>query len=235
MALPKLNDSPKYDIVIPSTNEKVRYRPYLVKEEKVLMMAMESQDTKAILNAVVDTIAACVDSNIDKNKLAIFDVEYMFTQIRAKSVGETSKISMKCSECKVNNEISVDVGAIGIVVPDVNKIIQVTPIIAVEMKWPSYSDMIRLDKLDSKSMTANAFKLIGKSIEAIVTEEERILFDDESKEDTTRFLESLTADQFTKIMDFVNAIPKLQKDIEFDCTKCGHHNKLVVQGIGDFF
>jgi predicted transport protein len=235
MALPKLNDSPKYDIVIPSTNEKVRYRPYLVKEEKVLMMAMESQDTKAILNAVVDTIEACVDSNIDKNKLAIFDVEYMFTQIRAKSVGETSKINMKCSECKVNNEISVDVGAIGIVVPDVNKTIQVTPAIAIEMKWPSFSDMVKLESLDSKSMTTNAFKLIGKSIEAIVTEEERILTKDVSEKELEEFIDSMTKDQFAKVSAFIEAMPKLSHDVNFNCTSCDHENKHTLQGMTDFF
>src|SRR5210317_712407 len=107
MALPKLNDSPKYDLVIPSSKQKVRYRPYLVKEEKVLMMAMESQDMNAVLSAVVDTVAACVQDPIDKTKLAMFDVEYMFTQIRSKSVGETSKINVKCQHCEERNEVTV--------------------------------------------------------------------------------------------------------------------------------
>ena len=86
MALPKLNDSPKYELIIPSTKQKVKYRPYLVKEEKILMMAMETQDSKATLSAVVDTIAACVQDEIDTSVLAIFDVEYMFTQKFAQSL-----------------------------------------------------------------------------------------------------------------------------------------------------
>ena len=96
MALPKLNDNPKYELVIPSTNQKVRYRPYLVKEEKVMLMAMESQDKQAMMNSIVDTIVACVDDDIDRKKLAMFDVEYMFLQMRSKSVGETSKSGIKC-------------------------------------------------------------------------------------------------------------------------------------------
>jgi hypothetical protein len=120
MALPKLNDTPKYDIVIPSTDKKVRYRPYLVKEEKVLMMAMESQDMNAILNAVVDTITACVQEPVEKDKLTIFDVEYMFTQIRAKSVGETSKVGIKCKHCETSNEVGIDVSSIKINVPKIS-------------------------------------------------------------------------------------------------------------------
>ena len=93
MALPKLNDQPKYDIVVPSSQTKVRYRPYLVKEEKVLMLAMESKDSKKALGAIVDTIGACVQDELDTSTLTTFDVEYLFTQIRSKSVGETSEIN----------------------------------------------------------------------------------------------------------------------------------------------
>jgi len=91
MALPKLNDAPKYEIVVPSTGQKVRYRPYLVKEEKILMLAMESQDQRSALSAIVDTIGSCVQDDLDTKNLTTFDVEYLFTQIRSKSVGETAK------------------------------------------------------------------------------------------------------------------------------------------------
>ena len=98
MALPKLNDSPKYELVIPSSQQKIRYRPYLVKEEKILMLAMESQDMNSVLNAVVDTIEACVQDPIEKNKLAMFDVEYIFLQIRSKAVGEVSTLRVLCKD-----------------------------------------------------------------------------------------------------------------------------------------
>ena len=96
MVLPKLNTSPKYEMVIPSSKQTVRYRPYLVKEEKVLLMAFESNDSSQAMNAIIDTILVCIDENIKRETLTTFDVEYMFTQIRSKSVGETSKVNVKC-------------------------------------------------------------------------------------------------------------------------------------------
>ena len=99
MALPKLNSAPKYEMTIPSSGKMVRYRPFLVKEEKALMIASESGNPKDVFKGLVDTIGACVDGEINTNKLTSFDVEYMFLQMRAKSVGETSKVGLKCSEC----------------------------------------------------------------------------------------------------------------------------------------
>ena len=113
MALPKLNDAPKYEIAVPSTGQKVRYRPYLVKEEKVLMLAMESQDQRSALNAIVDTIESCVQDDLNTKDLTTFDVEYLFTQIRSKSVGETAKIGVTCTHCDQQNEIEGEGGGGG--------------------------------------------------------------------------------------------------------------------------
>ncbi len=107
MALPKLNDKPKYELTIPSTGKKVKYRPYLVKEEKILMMALESGDKHSALNAVIDTIEACVSDKVDRTQLALFDIEYMFIMIRSKSVGEISEVGIKCASCNAVNEISI--------------------------------------------------------------------------------------------------------------------------------
>ena len=112
MALPKLNDTPKYSVKIPSTQKTVRFRPFLVKEEKVLLLAMESDDTKDIVLAILDTISACVADNIDVKKLTTYDVEYLFTQIRAKSVGETTSVSIECESCKEKNQVTVDINSI---------------------------------------------------------------------------------------------------------------------------
>ena len=108
MALPKLNDKPKYEMKIPSTKEEVRFRPFLVKEEKVLMIAMESEDTRQILNAVVDTLDACIEGGVNKTKLTTFDVEYMFTKLRSKSVGEVATLAIECSHCNTKNEVTAN-------------------------------------------------------------------------------------------------------------------------------
>jgi hypothetical protein len=235
MALPKLNDSPKYDLVIPSSKQKVRYRPYLVKEEKVLMMAMESQDMNAVLSAVVDTVAACVQDPIDKTKLAMFDVEYMFTQIRSKSVGETSKVGTKCKHCEARNEVEVDVSSIHIEVPDINNMIEVTPEITLEMKYPSYHDIASMGLTDRQSIAANAFAMIGKCISAIHTEEERIDAKDVSSSELEEFIDSMTSEQFQKVSAYIEKMPRLEHDVHFKCVSCGEENDVKLQGMTDFF
>ena len=113
MGLPNLlNDVPRYDAVLPSNGEKVKFRPFLVKEQKVLMMAAETGEQKDTINALVDTIKACVESDFDVNKLTTFDVEYIFLQLRSKSIGETTKINLKCKECGTENHVSVNLNEI---------------------------------------------------------------------------------------------------------------------------
>ena len=118
MPLPIVNEVPRYTLTVPSTKKEFRYRPFLVKEQKVLLIALESQDNKQILSSIVDTISSCIDEDIDLSSLTTFDVEYMFTRIRAKSVGETSKIIVKCSECEADNEHEVQLDQITVDVPD---------------------------------------------------------------------------------------------------------------------
>ena len=134
MALPKLNDMPKYSVTIPSSKQEVRIRPFVVKEEKILLIAMESQDPKQIANAILDTIVSCTEEQIDANSLTSYDVEYLFLQIRGKSVGEKSNVILKCMECGHDNEVTIDLGDIKIEgnIPD--KKIKITDQISLEMK-----------------------------------------------------------------------------------------------------
>jgi hypothetical protein len=235
MALPKLNDSPKYELVIPSSNQKIRYRPYLVKEEKILMLAMESQDMNSVLGAVVDTIVACVEEPIERSKLAMFDVEYMFTQIRSKSVGETSKVNVKCKSCETSNEVSIDVSEIAIDVPKIDNMIELTSDIILEMKWPTYEEIISLGITDQTSMAENAFAMIGKCVSAIHTGEERIDTRDVPKQELEEFVDSMTSEQFRKVSAFIEKMPKLEHDVHFDCSNCGEKNDIKLQGMTDFF
>lgn len=233
MALPKLNDSPKYELVIPSTKQTVRFRPYLVKEEKVLMLAFESKNPKQALSAVVDTIAACVDGQIDTSKLKIFDVEYMFTQIRAKSVGESSKIKIKCEECETLNPVEVHLDTVGVEVPEVKNIIELTPEVSVKLAWPNYLGLGEL--ADNQNATEQSFAMVINCIEAIMTDEEQFLAKDQSRAELMDFIESLSSTQFAKIKDFIQEMPRMKKDVHFDCENCGHHNKYTLEGMQDFF
>jgi DNA-directed RNA polymerase subunit M/transcription elongation factor TFIIS len=232
MALPKLNDSPKHELVIPSTGQKVRFRPYLVKEEKVLMIAFESGDQKQALGAIVDTIESCLDEDISVRTLTSFDIEYMFTQIRSKSVGETSNILLACNACEHKNEVAIDVSEIKIDMPEVSNVIELTPSISIEMHYPSYQSIIDTD-LEGSEMEVG-FSMAINCISAILTEEERIDAKESSKKELTEFVESMTAEQFKMISDYMRLMPALQHVVEFDCENCGEHNSVTLKGMQDF-
>jgi hypothetical protein len=231
MALPRVNELPKYEVTVPSTGQKVRYRPYLVKEEKALMMAFETGDEIVGLNAVIDTINSCLDNPIDRSKLTSYDIEYLLLRIRSKSVGETINIAVKCKECEHGNDQTVIIDDIGLKSKEVDKVIKLTNAISLEMKFPSLDDLKGIESTNTESM----FEVLTKCIDAVLTEEERIAFADESKEDKMDFLESLTGDQFRLLSDFLQGIPKLSHDIEFKCTKCEADNIVTVEGLQSFF
>ena len=237
MSLPKLNDTPMYTLSVPSTGAKVRYRPYLVKEEKVLMMAYESQDIKNVLTAVVDTIESCLEEGhaIDISKLTTFDVEYMFTRIRSKSVGEVSKINIKCGPCKALNEYSIDLDDVEIEVDNSRKMIEMAEGIFIEMCWPSYSDFIEKDINEDDQNLDMLFNLITENIVAIHYKEERINASDRTKEELMEFVTNLTSTQFQKLAKFFEEMPSMKKDIEFNCIKCGEKNEMMLRGMSDFF
>ena len=232
MALPKINSSPRYELVIPSTGQTIRYRPYLVKEEKVLMIAFESGDQKQAMQAIADTLEACIDENITVRKLTTFDVEYLFTQIRSKSVGEVASVILKCSECETQNDYSLDVSTIEVDVPELDKDIQLTEDIVLNLKFPEYESMIK-SKFDGTRLS-DGFSMIGACIDTILTEDERYDVADVSQKELDEFLESLTTEQFSKITAFLAKVPTIQHDAEFMCGNCGHENKIELRGLRDF-
>ena len=144
MALPKLETS-RFESVIPSTGQRVSYRPYLVKEEKILMMAMETSDQKQIVRATKDIIKSCVFDDIDVNSLAVFDVEHLFLELRSKSVGESIDLKIKCEHCEALNEQNVDFSEINVDVPESNNIIMLTDDIGLTMRYPSFDDVSKLE------------------------------------------------------------------------------------------
>jgi ribosomal protein L44E len=233
MALPKLNSTPKYEMVIPSQQKKVRFRPYLVKEEKVLLMAFESQDTVQAMKAIIDTILVCVDDKIKKEELTTFDVEYMFTKLRSKSVGERSNLSIECSECKTPNEVSVNIDDIEIKLDNPSETLELQEDVHVEMGYPSAEVLMNMK--EGISSTEQLIELIIYSIKNIMTEEEQVSAKDVSEKDLRDFVDSMTGDQFKKVSEFVATIPTLTKDVEFDCKKCGTSNKNTLSGFTDFF
>ena len=229
MALPKLNETPKYELKIPSTGKKVKFRPYLVKEEKILLMAAESGDQNQIMNAIMDTVDACIPGEVCSN-LSTFDIEYIFVQLRAKSVGEISKIGYKCVECGTQNECDLNLEKVVCKVPKKSNIIKISDDISVEMRYPSYGGISF-----SNDETEMGFEVLSSCIEAVLTQEERIVVADEPKESVRDFLESMSKQQFEAISEFLIDMPQVKYDLKFDCENCSHHNEVEITGIQNFF
>ena len=233
MALPKLNNTLKYELTIPSTNKKVRFRPFLVKEEKNLMIAMESKNSATIIHTLLAIIKECVDDDIVEKQLATFDVEHMFLRIRSKSVGESSKVAMKCSECNETTETVIPIDDITVDVPKIEKTIQLTDDISVEVDWPTYAALAEFNITDT-TRTEDLFKMMAKCFKAIITDEERINVDDVPLSEVEEFIESMSSEQFLKIQKFAESVPRLKHELEFKCEHCGHDNKVVVEGLEGF-
>ena len=236
MALPLINDAPKYELIIPSTKEKIKFRPFLVKEQKNLLIAYESKDANQIMHAMLDCVGSCCEG-VDAYKLSTFDVDYMFTQVRAKSVGETTELAGICSECQRETPIVVDISKIELKEGSVkDNIIEITDKISIKMKYPTYTDFMNTLIINEELTPTQAMLgTVVSCIESVMTEEENISIKDEPKEEIEKFIDSLTSTQFEKIMEFIDGIPKLVHEQKFNCSSCGQENILKLEGLQDFF
>ena len=232
MSLPIL-ESPKYEAKVPSTGKKVNYRPYLVKEEKILMIAMESDNQAQILDAMKEVVKACTYNKVDVEKLTIFDLEFLFLKLRSKSVGEIAKVGIHCEKCQVTNKQEINLDLIEVNVPVVNNKIKLTEKVGVVLHWPHVGS-VNMDEVSKKNKIDIAMDLIANCIESIYDEKAVYPAADSTLEELLAFLGSLSQAQFTKIQEFVNKMPRLQHEVEFTCV-CGHKNKLTLQGLQSFF
>lgn len=235
MALPKLNGTPSHELIQPSTGEKVLYRPYLVKEEKVLLLAFETNDQKQAMRAMIDTVVACCE-NVKKQNLTVFDVEYMFTQIRSRSVGESSAVQIKCEneECGEMSPVDINLQEITVDVPEVERVVELTPTVSLELKYPSFDDFLA-NYDEGISESEFGFKMVGKCIDAIMTEDERIDAKDVNPKELTQFIDSMTNAQFERIGEFMQKVPVMKHDVSFACEHCGTLQTKELRGIQDFF
>ena len=237
MALPKLNAVPYYSITIPSTGQETRYRPYLVKEEKVLLIALESSDIKQIAAATTDLIKSCVETDINLDKLTTFDIEYLFINIRSKAVGESIKVNFMCSKCDAENEVTVNLDKI--IVPiskEMDRMINLTDDVRVEMQHLSYKESTNNSIISTPETYAEyMFETVLRSMYKIYTEEEQFIVQDESDESVIEFINSLTSEQFSKLREFVDSAPQVSSDVNFTCTECSEFNEYTLRGLNDFF
>ena len=234
MALPVLNN-PNYEMELPSTGEKIEYRPFLVKEQKILMMAMESKDTSAQSKAVVDIIKNCTFGNLDDKveRLPTFDIEYMFLQIRQKSVGETVDITVTCpddGETKV--PVTINLEDINVVKTEGHtNTIMITDKIGMSMRYPTMKQIMSYDlnKLDSMEGT---FGIIQDCLESIFDDEQ--VYDDMNKKELSDFIEQMTTDQFQKVTEFFTTMPKLKHTVKVTNPNTGVENEILLEGMQSF-
>lgn len=236
MALPQMN-TPVYKLNIPSTGEQITFRPFLVREEKALLLAQQSENIDVMLNTLKEIIKSCVKEPIVADDLAIFDIEYLFTQIRAKSVGEVIQLLFTCGHCEEPNnkvKLEIDLTKIPIIKDDnhTNKI-HLFGDCGVIMKYPNLNTF---KKADGQLEDINSIvEVIIDCIEAIYTSDEVFYAKEQTRQELEDFVMNLTKEQFDKLEEFFVSIPKYRQDIEFDCPACKAHNKTYLEGPASFF
>ena len=232
MALPKL-ENPTYAIEVPSLKRKIEFSPFLVKEEKVLMIAQESKDEKQILKSIKEIISACSFGKLDTNDCTTTDLEYVFLQLRAKSVGETVTVKIKCEKC--DTYASVIINLEDIQVSEAKKVdnnIQITDSIGVILKKISLSDT---EKLNDKNNLETFNKTIMYSIESIYDADSVYPASESTEKELIEFIDSLSHKHLEKIQAYIEDVPKLQYTVKFKCAECGHDNEILLEGIESFF
>ena len=230
MALPQLNTA-KYTTMVPSLKKEVTFRPYLVKEEKVLMMAMETQDQKSIMRAVKEVIKSCVFDDINVDKLAMFDIEALFLALRSKSVGENVTIKLKC-DCESLTEVNINLVEIQINDIEKDNVIPLTSEVGVTMRYPALSDV---ENIDAEGGIESMMDMIIQCMDSIYDTDAVHDVSNESKESIQSFLDSLNGEQFKKLAEFFEDLPSLNYNAEWDCVGCNKHNTMELKGIASFF
>jgi hypothetical protein len=238
MALPKI-DAPVYELDLPLSKKHIRFRPFLVKEQRNLMMALESDDKGNIEKNVRQVLHNCtLTEGIEIDDLPILDVEYYFLQLRARSVGEVVENKYKCENlvdekpCGNLMESNLNLLDIKVNMPEnQSDVIQLNNKLSIKLKYPEFSIL----SADIPSATDLAFSMIVNSIEYIFDGEQYYYAKESNPEELTEFVESLNQQQFSKIEDFFSNLPTLNKTIQMDCKKCGFHHTIEVEGLESFF
>lgn len=240
MALPKL-DVPTYEIELPISKKIIKYRPFLVKEQKNLLMALESNESSTIQQNVRDILNNCtLTEGINIDKLPIIDVEYYFINLRSKSVGEIVETRYRCNnevEDKVCGNIMEASVNLQNIQPyreeEVSPEIQLTDKITIKMKYPEFG--IIKDSLNMEDITEVTFNLISESIEHIYDGDQFYYAHEAEPGEMLEFVEGLNQAQFEKVEHFFNNLPKLKETVEMTCSKCGFHHTIDVEGLENFF
>ena len=233
MALPVLN-TPEFETIIPSTNQKINFRPFLVKEEKILFMALQGNDPSEMNTAVQRVLESCITTpGVDVSSFATFDLEYLFLRLRAKSVGEVIELKLKHSsgDCNHVHQTSINIDDVQVTFPDdLDKKIQISDRVGLVLKYPSVELTTHVPETDNMD---DMLKFIAGCVDVVYDADN--VYEDFSTEEIKTFLESLNSTQFKSIRDFFKRVPKLTYDLEWTCPKCGQTERVHLEGLASFF
>lgn len=239
MALPVQN-TPTYTLEIPSSKEKLKFRPFLVKEQKALLLAQQSEDLHVMVDTLKSVIKSCAQSKLDIDKLAVFDLEYIFSQIRAKSVGENVELFFYCDTCddeKAKVKINIDITKLKVehFEGHTDKI-PLFDDVGIVMKYPNINVINNIEKLGNLDSEIDlVFDIITECIDYIYDTNEVYHAAEQSKQELAEFINNLTAEQFSKIENFFETMPKLRQKVDYRCPVCHKEHHKVLEGLNNFF
>jgi len=241
--LPKI-DVPIYDVQLPLTKKKIRYRPFLVKEEKLLMMAMEANDIKGVTTTIKQIVNNCILDEVDVEKLPVTDIEFLFLQLRARSVSEIVELSYKCNntildvdgnEKTCNHIVKFDFNIFDIKPTfdekHTNKI-ELGPELGIVMRYPTFES---IELIEDENDVSKVFSILSTCVDYIYDKDNIYYAKDVTTEELNEFIDSMTREQFEKVKDFFDTMPKLKKNVDFKCGKCGYSENIEIEGIQNFF
>ena len=238
MPLPKIN-TPTYELTLPSNNKKIKYRPFLVREEKILIMALETENSEDISNAVVDILSECIlTKGVDVTKLATFDIEYLFLNVRSKSVGETVEVNVVCpDDNKTSVQMEINLDSIKVQKTRGHKnIIKLDDQYSMKLKYPSLDEFIGNNfDTDEGSAVDKSLSMISSCIEIVYDEEESWDASDSTKQELEEFVEQLNSKQFKEVEKFFETMPKLSHKVKVKNPTTGVDSEVVLEGLASFF
>ena len=238
MPLPKIN-TPTYDLTLPSTGKKIKYRPFLVREEKILIMALETEDTQQISNAVVQILDECIlTTGVNVTKLATFDIEYLFLNVRSKSVGETVEVNIVCpDDNKTSVQMEINIDSIKVQKTRGHKsIVKLDDQYSMKLKYPSLDEFIDSNFESSEESDVNkSLNMITSCIEMIYDEEESWSASDSTKQELEEFIEQLNSKQFKSIEKFFETMPRLSHKVKVTNPTTEVESEVVLEGLASFF
>ena len=241
MPLPKIN-TPTYELTLPSNRKKIKYRPFLVREEKILVLALESEDQKQITDAIIQIIGDClITKNIDVTKLPTFDIEYLFLNVRSKSVGETVEVNVTCpDDGKTKVETSINIDDIKVVKDKNHKfIIQLDDKYSMKLKYPTLDQFVEnnfdFEMAEPKESVSAAMSMLSTCIDMIYDQEESWDASESTKEELDEFIDQLNSKQFQEVEQFFRTMPKLSHKLKVKNPQTGVESEVVLEGLVSFF